>query len=120
MSLYQVQFRKENIKFRTPELKDLLWKAIDYSFLKILGESYRLSTYNFLRKELKKFQLPENINEFSLAIEKLFGFGSKLIEINIMEYLNSRIEKSNGITSLEGDFSLSEYIVVFKRLFSNY
>ena len=119
MSLYQVHYRKTNRVSRALNFKDILWEAIDYSFLKIFDDVCKSSTYNFLRKDLEKFQLPEEINKFLITIEKLFGFGSKLIEIYIMEYLNRRVENSTRITSLDENFSLSEYIAAFKHIFFN-
>jgi hypothetical protein len=79
-----------------------------------------LSLFNTLGKEavylhlekafkIKKQEIPSKIEEFSDAVEQMFGVGAKLVEIKIIEALHSRIREFVFIPK-KGDVDFKEYI----------
>jgi hypothetical protein len=48
--------------------------------------------------------VPENLEEFQLGLEKIFGAGARFIEILIMKNLHSKIGRPLDIESLELEF----------------
>ena len=70
----------------------LLLEAIDESFLE-LGESGKQTIYFHLEKEYKisKQDIPHKIEEFTQALEAIFGLGAKLLEIKIMKSLFTKM-----------------------------
>jgi hypothetical protein len=70
----------------------LFLEAVDET-LASLGESCRESIYYHLKNNFKieRQDIPLKIEEFAKAIESIFGFGAKLIEIQIMKRLHTKI-----------------------------
>jgi hypothetical protein len=79
-----------------------------------------LSSFNNLDEEaaylhlenafkIKKQEIPSKIEEFSEAVEQMFGVGAKLVEIRIIEALHSRIREFVFIPK-KGDVDFKEYI----------
>lgn len=62
--------------------------AIDAG-LSVLGESSKHSVYYYLEKKFKisRLEIPYKLEEFIDAIERIFGFGAKMLEIQIMKCL---------------------------------
>ncbi len=69
-----------------PRFRKLLLEAVDEA-LSSLGDSVKQAIYFHLEKtfEIKKQEIPDRIEEFTKAIEEIFGLGAKLLEIRIME-----------------------------------
>ncbi len=69
-----------------------LLEAIDESF-SWLGESGKRTIYFHLEKEYKisKQDIPYRIEDFTEAIEGIFGLGAKLLEIKIMKSLFTKM-----------------------------
>jgi hypothetical protein len=65
---------------QTPDFNNIFLDAIDHS-LSVLGESSKTSIYFHLEKTygVKKQDIPRKPEEFVVAVEKLFGPGSKFI-----------------------------------------
>jgi hypothetical protein len=63
-----------------PEFEDLLLDAIDQG-LSVLGESSKISIYFHLEKSygITRQDIPQKIEAFASAMEKLFGPGAKFI-----------------------------------------
>ena len=59
--------------------------------------------------KIKKQEIPSKIEEFSDAIEQMFGVGAKLIEIRIIEALHSRIREFVFYPK-KGDVAFKEYV----------
>lgn len=71
----------------------LLLDAIDSAFT-ALGPNVKLSIYFNLEAKfaLPKQQIPDRVEDFSDALEKIFGQASKQLEILIMKYLNDNVQ----------------------------
>ncbi len=94
----------ENANARTAvknkEFDRLLLSSIDEALL-TLGESAKQSTYFFIEKtfEVSREEIPENLEDFQAALEKIFGIGARYLEILIMKYLYAKIGCSFSIKS---------------------
>lgn len=76
-----------NEKFR-----GFLLEAVDEG-LSSLGESSKQAFYCLLEMQfgVKKFEIPDKIEEFADAVEKIFGEGSSLLEILIMKRIHAKV-----------------------------
>jgi hypothetical protein len=102
---------------------DILLEAIDKSFLS-LGEPVRKSIYLYLENSigLKKFEIPFRIIDFQNALEKLFGVGTRILEILIIKNLREKIKiKYKDDVSLWSvpDLTFQEYIRLVKMTYEN-
>lgn len=83
-----------------------------------LGESARQAIYFHLQSKFKieKNSIPKNIEGFETGLEKIFGPGTKFIEIIIMKNLHERVGQP-----LEWDESkelvFAEYVAAAKQTF---
>jgi hypothetical protein len=98
----------------------LFLEAVDEA-LNSLGESIKKSVYFHLEEtyNIKRFEIPTKVAAFSNALEKMFGVGSRHIEILVMKNLFSKIEITcdwsvNGV----GDLSFNEYVDLMRKEFS--
>ena len=66
----------------------ILLNAIDEEFSS-LGETCQKIIYYYLKNEynIDRQEIPQNIKEFSQAIESMFKDGAKILQIRIMENL---------------------------------
>jgi hypothetical protein len=77
---------------RPIDFEKLLLDSVDEALL-LLGESARQSIYFHFEKEfnLSREEIPIRLEEFQCAIERLFGIGSRYIEILVMKNLHKKI-----------------------------
>jgi hypothetical protein len=77
---------------KTKEFDILLLSSIDEALL-TLGESARQSTYFHIERtfEVSREEIPENLEDFQTALERIFGIGARYIEILIMKILYGKI-----------------------------
>ncbi|MEM2102631.1 MAG: hypothetical protein QXM22_03875 [Candidatus Bathyarchaeia archaeon] len=95
----------------------LLLEAIDEG-LSSLGESSKWAIYFHLEKNFKieKQQIPYRIQDFTEALEEIFGVGASFLEILIMKRLYEKI----GVTvewPESKEFTFSEFLLTAKRAF---
>ncbi len=78
----------------TKEFDRLLLDSIDEALLS-LGETARQSIYIHVEHNFKlnKNEIPQNLRQFQSALEKIFGIGSRFIEILIMKNLYGKISE---------------------------
>ena len=90
--------------------KNLL-KAIDEGF-SWLGESEKQTIYFHLEKDYKisKQDIPRRIEDFTEALEDIFGLGAKLLEIKIMENLFNKIRHLQPHFHTQESLEFTEYI----------
>lgn len=71
---------------------EILLSAIDEA-LSSLGENVAVSIYFHLEKtfKIKRLEIPQRINDFSDALEKIFGLGAKTLEILCMKKIHEKI-----------------------------
>jgi len=74
------------------EFDRVLLSAIDEA-LSSLGKSVRQSIYFHIESKFNvpRNRIPENLEEFQGALEKIFGTGARFIEILIMKNLYSKV-----------------------------
>ncbi len=93
----------------------LLMEAIDEG-LSTVGESPRRAIYCHLEKSfnIKKEEIPANVEIFESAMEKMFGCGADFLEVLIMKRL---YEKTSGEFEFAdpSDFDFSKYVNLVKK-----
>jgi hypothetical protein len=105
-----LQLNRKNQKSGDDKFKTVMMEAIDEVF----------SSFNTLDKQevyfhvenifkIKKEEIPFRIEAFADAIEQIFGVGTKLIEIRIIEALHKRIPDFM-FTPKKGAVIFKEYV----------
>ena len=99
--------------------EELLLEAVDEE-LSSLGESVKQAVYHNLKKTFKidKHSIPHNIDQFATAVEKIFGDGAKLIEIQIMKRLYEKVGHNVEYSPKSPDLLFIQYVEAAK--WSNY
>ena len=103
----------ERKKFET-----ILLDSIDDAF-STLGESVKTSIYHHLERTftIPKQDIPYRMDDFSEALEHVFGAAAKHLEILIMKKLHDKIDfyyKWDGPKWLVPDLTLRQYIDLLK------
>jgi len=100
---------------RNHDFKKLLLEAVDEG-LSSLGDSAKRAIYFYLEKtfKIKKQEIPNKIDEFTNAIEKIFGHGAKLIEIQIMKHLYEKVGNDFEYFPEKNDLLFTEYVEAAK------
>jgi hypothetical protein len=99
------------------EFEKLLLEAIDEG-LSSLGDSAKQALYFHLERnfDLKKQEIPQKIEEFAEALQKILGAGASFLEILIMKNLYKKIGGSLDWQESE-KFSFPQYVAAAKRSF---
>jgi hypothetical protein len=115
--------RKKPIESSANEsFEQILLEAIDEA-LSALGESVQVSIYFYLEEKFKirKHEIPQRIGEFSDALERIFGLGTRHLEILFMKSLHSKIKLvCNWPTSYKWvvpEVTFQEYVRLMKQKF---
>jgi hypothetical protein len=97
------------------EFEKVLLEAIDEG-LSLLGESSKQAFYIHLEKTFKmnRQNIPSRIEDFTDAIEKLFGAGAKILEIHIMKCLFKKVGYNFKHYSKQKNLTFMEYIAAVK------
>jgi len=92
-----------------------LLEAIDEG-LSLLGESSKQAIYFHLEKTFKmnRVDIPYRIEEFTDAIEKIFGTGAKILEIQIMRCLFKKVGYTFKHYTKQKNLTFTEYIAAVK------
>jgi hypothetical protein len=98
-----------------------LLEAIDEG-LSLLGESPKAAIYYHLEKtfKIKRQDIPYRIEEFTNAIERMFGNGAKIVEIRIMKCLFNRVGCTIKIYQRPANLDFTEYIEAIKLTKNNH
>jgi len=113
----RLSVKEEDYKF-----KRALLEAIDKSLNKILGETATQSIYFHLEQDhhLKREDIPNNLEDFLLNLQRIFGTGALVIEKTIMENLYSQLSLNNKNLSLEykdkEQFNFIDYITDLRSI----
>jgi hypothetical protein len=93
-----------------------LLEAIDEG-LNILGESSKQSIYFHLENTFKitKQEIPYKIEEFTNAIEKIFGTAANIIQIQIMKCLYKKVGPAMKNHPKQKQLKFSDYINALKK-----
>ncbi|MDH5451567.1 MAG: hypothetical protein OEX77_11870 [Candidatus Bathyarchaeota archaeon] len=93
------------------DFKKLLLEAVDAA-LSLLGDSSKQAIYFYLEQNftLKKQDIPNKIEEFTRAIEEIFGHGAKILEIEIIKHLYVKVGSDFEYFPEKDDLLFVEYI----------
>ena len=99
----------------------LLVEAVDEG-LSALGDSAKQAIYFHLEKtfSIEKQNIPNKIEEFTNAIEKIFGLGAKILEIKIIKYLYEKVGHDFKYFPEKENLLLTEYIEAASLYSENY
>ena len=103
-------------KEKESKFKKALLNAVDESLNRILGETATQTVYFHLEQKyhLKLEDIPDNLEDFHFALERIFGIGALVIEKTIMENLYSQVSLNNKGLRLKykdrEQFTLINYI----------
>ncbi|HLE75381.1 MAG TPA: hypothetical protein VI864_04970 [Candidatus Bathyarchaeia archaeon] len=100
----------------SPHFEKFLLEAVDEG-LASLGESSKQAIYFHIEKtfNIQKQEIPNRIEAFTCAIEKIFGLGATFLESLILKGL---YEKA-GLNTKEGSFkdlAFTETVIAVKRM----
>lgn len=101
---------------RSGNYEQLVLQAVDEA-LSSLGDSPKQAIYFHLEEAFKisKHDIPYKIEEFVDALEKTFGFGAKLLEIQILKHLHEKVGQVFKYSPEKGDLVLTEYVATLRR-----
>jgi hypothetical protein len=93
----------------------IVLEAVDDG-LSLLEDCSKKVLYFYLEKtfKIKKQDIPEKIEEFTNAIEKIFGDGAKLLEIEIMRQLYKKVELGLEYPFEKNDLLFVDYITAMR------
>jgi hypothetical protein len=99
----------------------LLLEAIDET-LSCLGESSKTAIYRHLENvfKIKKEEIPNMIDDFSRALESLFGLGAKVLETMFMKSLCVKMRVAGEGVPCEWvvpEMTFREYVDLMKQRF---
>ncbi len=100
---------------RPPDFEKLLLDSVDEG-LTTIGESSKQAIYFHLEKgfDIQKQEIPRKIEDFALAVEKIFGIGAgfipKLLNLNIVDRIikvsfGDALKTQKRLAQLEGIFA---------------
>jgi hypothetical protein len=95
----------------------LLIEAVDEG-LSALGESSKQAIYFHIEKSfnVEKEEIPDKVEVFAVAIEKIFGVGANFLEALIMQRLY-QIANGSLKWNRARDLTFTEYVAVVRRCF---
>ena len=96
---------------RILSFNELLLKAIDAALSSLVG-SAKERLYYYLEKTagIRKKEIPSEIEKFAKAIEKIFGCGAYLIEMEIMKRLYRKLGTDLEYWPEKGKLGFGEYV----------
>jgi hypothetical protein len=103
---------------RHKTFEKIFLEALDEG-LSCLGESSKQAIYFHLEKRfgIKKVEIPFRVDDFADALEKIFGPGAKLIEIQIIKTLHRKIGAPLKWDKRQQNIVFTEYVAVARRSF---
>ncbi len=105
-------------KYPAKEFTVILLGSIDEA-LSSLGEDAKRSIYFCLEQKfaLPKKEIPSRINDFSDALEQIFGLGSRHLELLIMRKIHEKVDflyKWEGPRWLVPDLTFKRYVELMR------
>ena len=112
---------KSNAHSKTKDFSRILVESIDEP-LSAIGEDVKVSVYFHLENKfgIKKHEIPQNIDGFSGALERIFGLGARYLEIMFMKNLYSKIGivcKWDSPEWIVPEVTFQEYVNLMKQKF---
>jgi len=102
---------------RAFSFEKLLLEAVDEG-LSSLCSSSKQAIYSLMENtfDIKRRDIPFKIEEFTDALEKIFGFGAKVLEILIIRCLNEKVGGTVKYPEHE-DLVFTEYVAAARQSF---
>lgn len=105
------------------KFEKILLEAIDEAFL-TLGKSVKKAIYYNLEQKfiIPRRDIPYRLDDFSDALEQIFGVASKHLEILIMKELHEKIVcyyEWNGPSWLVPDLTFTQYVKMLRLCFED-
>ena len=97
--------------------RKLLQDAVEEG-LSTLGETPKHAVYYHLREtfNIRRQDIPDKMYEFADAIEKMFGEGARLLEIQIMKSLHAKTgDRLRHYNKKEG-LAFTEYLLAYETI----
>jgi hypothetical protein len=98
----------------------LLLEAVD-SALSSLGDSARQSVYFHLEKkfDITRDEIPGRVEDFDHGLERIFGTGTRFLEVLIMKKLYEEIASKGKILKLDqgNEFRFVDYVRAAERTY---
>ena len=115
---YLLSLFEEKKKTSIGNFEEILQKSVEEVFSSF-GSSFKKAIYSQLERvfKIKKQEISYKTEEFANALEKIFGYSAKIIELRIIEKVHKEIPNfvcSKGTK----DLVFTEYIASLRRLFS--
>jgi len=116
-TLCQLQLRERKKYSCEDSFDSVMIEAVDEVFSSI-GHSCKQAIYFQLENvfKIKKQEIPLKIEDFTDAIEQLFGIGAKFIELKIIEVLHKKTQGFMYFPKKE-ELVFTEYVVSLRRFF---
>ncbi|HVP16164.1 MAG TPA: hypothetical protein VMT42_02230 [candidate division Zixibacteria bacterium] len=93
--------------------QELLLEAVD-SALSSLGDSARQSVYFHLEKkfDITRDEIPSRIEDFDHGLERIFGVGTRFLEVLIMKKLYEEMGSKGKIVRMDQkkEFKFVDYV----------
>jgi hypothetical protein len=107
----------------TKKFEDVLIEAVDEAF-STLGEKVKTPLYLCLEQKfaLPRTDIPYKLEEFSDALEKIFGTAAKFLEILIMKKMHEKVSCSyewKGPKWLVPDLTFIKYVEMLRLWFED-
>lgn len=93
------------------DFRKLLLEAVEDG-LSLLGDCSKQTLYNHLESNFKigKQDIPDKIEQFSDAIEKIFGQSAKLLQIEIIKNLYKKVKSDFEYPDKKSELVFIEYV----------
>ena len=102
------------------DFRKLFLEAVDDAFSS-LGDSAKQSIYFYLetRSKVQRDQIPSRLEDFESGLEKIFGAGTRFLEILIMKRLYETMEPKRRTMKWSDDkeFKFIEYVKATEQTF---
>jgi hypothetical protein len=101
----------------------ILQESVDSAF-SLLGEKSKTAIYLYLKNKfmITKQDIPKRLEDFSDALEQLFGLGARHLEILIMKELNEKISSTytwEGPSWLVPDLTFRKYVILMELSYND-
>jgi hypothetical protein len=102
-----------------PSFNEMLLSSIDESLV-ALGEKIKTAVYFHMEANynIKRGQIPNNLEKFSDALEKIFGVGARYLEVLFMKQLFLKLKENSDWSDAElavSEVKFADYVTIIKN-----
>lgn len=99
--------------------EEVLLEAVDEG-LSCLGDSGKKAVYYHVERlfGIRRWEIPFRVGDFADALEKIFGPGARLIEIQIMKSLHGKTKIPLRWDEKLKDLTFAEYVEALKKSYN--